>query len=123
MSIRIHQVKPVSLLDPIVSDPLRGQRVVPPPLLEVDGEEEYQVSSVEDCRMYRNQLQYLIRWTGYDSVTWEPAKFVDGLQAVGEFHQHYARKPGQLGVVLGGPRTWEGDTVTVRVASDGLKGT
>ena len=37
--------------------------------------------------MYRNQLQYFIRWTGYDSLTWEPAKFVDGIQVVGEFHK------------------------------------
>ena len=46
-----------------------GQRVEPPPSVEVDGEEEYQVSSVADSRIYRNQLQYLIRWTGYDSLT------------------------------------------------------
>ena len=104
-SIRIHRVQPVSLLDPVVDDPLVGQRREPPPPVEVDGEEEYQVSSVEDSRIYRNQLQYLIRWTGYDSLTWEPAKFVDGLQAVEEFHQRYPQKPGPLENVLGGPRT------------------
>jgi hypothetical protein len=54
--------------------------------------------------MYRSQLQYLIRWTGYDSLTWEPAKFVNGLQAVDEFHKRYPRKPGPLENVLGGPR-------------------
>jgi len=73
--------------------------------VEVDGEEEYQVSSVEDSQLYRCQLQYLIQWTRYDSLTWEPAKFVDGLQAVGEFHKHYPRKPGPLEKVLGQPRT------------------
>jgi len=60
--------------------------VEPPLSVEVDGEEEYQVSSVEDSRVYRNQLQYLIRWTGYDSLTSEPGQSVDGLQAVEEFH-------------------------------------
>jgi len=55
--------------------------------VEVNSEEEYQVSSIEDSRMYRSQLQYLIWWTGYDSLTWELAKFVDGLQAVDEFPQ------------------------------------
>jgi hypothetical protein len=35
-------------LDPVVEDPLEGQVVIPPPSVEVDGEEEYQVSSVED---------------------------------------------------------------------------
>jgi len=29
----------------------------PPPLAEVDGEEEYKLSSVEDSRIYQNQLQ------------------------------------------------------------------
>jgi hypothetical protein len=77
-SIRIHCVQPVSLLNPLVEDPLEGQVVLPPPHVEVDGEEEYQVSGVEDSPVYWNHLQYLVRWTGYDSLTWEPAKFVDG---------------------------------------------
>ena len=85
-SLKIHQVQPVSLLDPVVSDPLDGPRVKPPPPVEVDDEEEYQVLSVKDSQMYRSQLQYLIRWTGYHSFRWDPVKFVDGLQAVDEFH-------------------------------------
>jgi len=52
-------------------------------MVEVDGEEQYEVSSIEYGQMYRKQLQYLIHWTGYVSLTCEPAKFVDGLQAVG----------------------------------------
>jgi hypothetical protein len=63
-SIRIHRVQPVSLLDPVSEDLLQGQVMPPPPPVEVDGEEEYQVSSIEDSRMYRNQVQYLVRWTG-----------------------------------------------------------
>jgi glycosylphosphatidylinositol phospholipase D len=102
--IRIHRVKPVSLLDPVVEDPLKGEGVLPPPPVEVDGEEEYQVSGVEDSRVYRNQLQYLVRWMGYESLTWEPAKFVDGLQAVEEFHRWYPMKSGPLENALGGPR-------------------
>jgi len=45
-SIRIRRVQPVSLLDIVVEDPLVGQRIEPPPPVEVDGEEEHQVSSV-----------------------------------------------------------------------------
>jgi hypothetical protein len=59
--IRMYRVQHVSLLDPVAEDPLEGQGVLPPPPLEVDGEEEYQVSSVEDSRIYRSQLQYLVR--------------------------------------------------------------
>jgi len=105
MSTRIHWLQSNSLLDRVADDCLVGQRVGPPLPVMVDGEEEYQVSSVEDSRVYRSQLQYLIRWTDHDSLTWEPAKFVDGLQAVGEFHQSYPGKPGPLVDVLGGPRT------------------
>jgi len=56
-SIRIHRVQPISLLDPVVEDPLEGQVVLPPPPVEVDVEEEYQVACVEDSRIYRSQLQ------------------------------------------------------------------
>jgi hypothetical protein len=40
VAIWIHQVQPVSLLDLVVDDALVGQRVVSPPSVEVDGEEE-----------------------------------------------------------------------------------
>jgi len=120
-SIQIHRVQPVSLLDEVVEDPLVGQRVEPPPSVEVDREGEYQVSSVEDSRVYRSQLQYLIQWTGYDSLTWEPAQFVDGLQAVEDFHQGYPMKPGPLGNALGGPRAKGGDNVMALEYADVLK--
>ena len=111
--MQIHRVQSVSLLDPVVEDPLEGQGVLSSPPVEVDGDKEYQVSSVEDSRVYRNQLQYLIRWTGYDSITWEAAKFVDGHEAVGEFFEQYPGKPAPLENALGGPRDSGGDTVPV----------
>lgn len=80
-------MQPVSLLDPVEDDALEEQRIDPPPPVEVDGGEEYPVASVEDSRIYRNQSQYLECWPGYDPLTWEPTKFMDGLQVVGEFHQ------------------------------------
>jgi hypothetical protein len=110
--IQIHQVQPVSHLDVVVEDPFICQRVEPPPLVEINGEEEYQVSSVEDSRVYRNQLQYLIKWTGYDSLTWAPVKLVDGFQAVDEFDQRYWGNPGPLENGLGAARASGGNTVT-----------
>jgi hypothetical protein len=104
-NLRIHPVHHVSLLDPVAEDPLPGQVVTPPPPVEVEGDYEYQVERVEDSRMYRNQLQYLVRWTGYDQMTWEPAKDVSGLQALDVFHARYPQKPGPLELVLGGPRS------------------
>jgi hypothetical protein len=100
--MRIHRVQPVSLLNPVVEELLVGQVILPPPPVDVDGKEEYQVSGVENSQAYRIQLHYLVRWTGYDSLTWEPVKFVDGLQAVQEIHQRYPEKPGPLDNALGG---------------------
>jgi hypothetical protein len=88
----------------VVEDSLVGQWVEPPPSVEVDGEEEYQVSSIEDSRVNRKQLQYLIWWTGYDLLTWEPVKIVDGIQSVEEFDQQHLRKPGPLENAQGGLR-------------------
>ena len=104
-SLRIHPVHHVSLLDPGADDPLPGQVVTPPPPVEVEGDQEYQVERVEDSRMYGNQLQYLVRWTGYAQMTSEPAKDVDELQALDAVHEKYPQKPGPLGMVLGGPRS------------------
>jgi hypothetical protein len=105
VSIWIHQVQPVLHLDPVVENLMLGQCVEPPPSVVVDGEEVYQASNGEDSRVYRNQLQDLIRWTGYDSLTREPAQFVDTLQVVEQFHQQYPQKPGPLENIPGGPRT------------------
>ena len=39
-SRRIHRDQPISLWDPVIEDPLIGQRIEPPPPVEMDGEEE-----------------------------------------------------------------------------------
>jgi hypothetical protein len=58
------------------------QGVEPSPPVEVEEQEEYKVCNVEDRRLSRWQLKDLIRMTRYEFCTWEPAMFVDGLQAV-----------------------------------------
>jgi len=57
-SIQIHQVQPVSHLDPVVEDHLVRRGFGLSASVEVAREEEYEVSRVEDSWEYRNQLQY-----------------------------------------------------------------
>ena len=89
----------------MVQDHWPGQLVTSPPVVEIVSEEEWYVLSVENSRSYRNQLQYLILWTAYNSLTWIPAKFMEVLQAVGEFYELYNGRPGQLENDLRGPPT------------------
>jgi len=94
--MHIHPVQHVSLLDPVYENPLPDQIIPPPPPVEVDGDSEYHVDEILNSRIYYRQLEYLVKWTGYDEPTWEPAESVNKLQAVEDFHRRYPRKPGPL---------------------------
>ena len=93
-TVRIHNVFHVSLLSLANEDPYPGQRLPPPPPIEVDGEEEYEVDEILDSKRVRGQLKYLIKWTGYNEPIWEPAQNTNDLRAVDEFHARYPDKPG-----------------------------
>jgi hypothetical protein len=99
--MRIHPVFHVSLLESAANDPYPGQRQRPPPPVEIDGEPEWYANAILDSRIYGRQqeLQYLVKWTGYDQPKWEPATIVKGLEVIDRFHEQYPDKPGP------GPRT------------------
>jgi hypothetical protein len=92
--LHIHDVQPISRLEKTAVNPLPLQQNEPPPPVIVEGEEEYEVEKVEDSRVFRRQLQYLVKWKGYDEMSWKPAVNVDGLKAIDEFHTQQPGKPG-----------------------------
>jgi hypothetical protein len=92
--LHIHPVQPISCLSKVSEDPLPRQIELPPPPVIVEGEKEYEVERVDDSRLFRHQLQYLVKWKGYDERSWEPATNVDGLQAINSFHTEQPGKPG-----------------------------
>jgi hypothetical protein len=47
-----------------MNDPLPGQQIIPPPPVEVNREQEWEVSEVLDVQIFWRQLQYLTWWTG-----------------------------------------------------------
>jgi hypothetical protein len=91
--LRIHNVQPISRLEKAAQDPLPNQKQEPPPPVVVDGEEEYKVEQIDDSRLFRRQLQYLVKWQGYNECSWEPATNVDGLKAINDFHTEQPGKP------------------------------
>jgi glycosylphosphatidylinositol phospholipase D len=92
--LHIHDVQLISHLEKAAEDPLPYQQQEPPPPVILDGEEEYEVERIDDSRLFRRQLQYLVKWRGYDERSWEPATKVDGPKAIDNFH---AEQPGQPG--------------------------
>ena len=74
-NMKIHDVFHASLLKPYLKD---GRVQPPPPKLMVDGQEEFEVEFVLDCRLQKsgrkNKKQYCVKWRGYghEHNTWEP---------------------------------------------------
>ena len=101
---RIHPVFHVSQLEPVTPNSIPNQIQPPPPPIEVDGEEEYNVAEVLDSKIdkrYRRcPLQYYIRWAGYegtdDEFAWVAADELHADELVPAFHARYPHKPGPL---------------------------
>ena len=86
-----------SLLKPHIPGEFPEQIKEPPPPPELrDGSEEWEVESIKDSRFYRNQLQYLVHWQGYDisEDSWEPAINLEHAQeVVQEYHLANPTRP------------------------------
>jgi hypothetical protein len=97
--LRIHPTFHVSKLRRFVPDtiPSRKAPPAPPPPVLRDGEVEYEVERIEDSRIWRGHLQYLVKWKGYppSDNTWEPQTAVrNAPELVNEFHQDHPSAPG-----------------------------
>ena len=65
-SMKIHPVFHVSLLEPYRESSFPGRVQQPPPSIEVENHEEYDVEKILDSRRRWGKLEYLVHWTGYD---------------------------------------------------------
>ncbi len=61
-----HLVFHVSLLEPYHMSTIIGRIHDPPPLIEGDDEQEYEIKNILDLNNYNCQFQCFIPWHGYD---------------------------------------------------------
>src|SRR6266481_1743643 len=99
---RIHPVFHISLLQPADDSSILNHIEDPPPPLELDDSNEYEVQRVFDskidCRRKGSGLVYLVEWSGFDntaeSMSWEPKENLwNAPDLVRAFHRSYPDKP------------------------------
>jgi hypothetical protein len=94
--MKIHPVFHVSLIEPYKKLTIPGQLPVPPPPIEINGEEEFEVSKIIDSCINRRRLKYLVHWQGYEisERTWElVANLANAPKMINKFHRQYPTKP------------------------------
>lgn len=91
---RIHSVFHVSLLEPYVANDIPDRLAPPPPPIQYDGQDEFEVEEIVDSRLRYGRLQYKVKWVGYPAPEWEPADNLTHCQdLINEFHTRYPTKP------------------------------
>ena len=100
----IHPVSHVSMLKPAMPNSIPDRIQSPPPPVEVEGETEYEISSILNSKLDRRRtckLLYLVRWSSYEGTdeeySWIPAtELGHASELVVDFHSAYPNKPGPL---------------------------
>src|SRR5882672_1182749 len=98
----IHPIFHVSLLQPTSSSHIPNRVVDPPPLIELDKSDKWEVNwildSRFDCCRKGSGLLYLVKWKGFDNTpdttSWEPPTHLENAcDLVQAFHWEFLDKP------------------------------
>jgi predicted aspartyl protease/transposase InsO family protein len=95
----IHDVFAPDVLSKDPNNPLPGQQPPEPPPDVIEGEREWEVQQILGSRLFKRQLQYRVKWVGYDDdPAWYPAgNFVNSNDKVKEFHEENPTAPKAIG--------------------------
>jgi hypothetical protein len=93
--MRIHNVFHFFLLNPVSSDPMPGQHPPSPLPVVVNEEEEYLVEKILDSRIRHQKLEFVVKWSGYETPTWEPLACVNNSAALDKFIAQIQTNPNQ----------------------------
>ncbi len=98
---RLHDVFDVSLPELYQSD--GRSESVPPPDLQGEGEDEYEVEEILNSKRMRGELVYLVMWVGHshEENTWELRDHLAHLdEYLADFHRKHPDKPGSPNEVV-----------------------
>jgi len=97
-SIKIHPVFNVSRVR-LYKPQVEGQKKIPPKLVIIKREEEFEVEKILNKRMIRGKKKFLVRWKGYtaEEDTWENRENLENAkELVEEFEREYREEVKEL---------------------------
>jgi len=93
----IHNTFHISLLEPYQDNRFPSQIKEPPPPIQIEGEDEYELDEIIHSRLHYHKLQYRAKWKAYSpehDKVWNPAKNFDNAEhTVQRFDRRYPGKP------------------------------
>ena len=94
--MKIHNTMHISLLKPYQDYRIPSQIQEPPPPIQIEGEDEYELDEIIDSQLHYNKLQYRAKLKGYgreeDKVWYPTENFNSAADAVRKFHERYPER-------------------------------
>ena len=97
-SIKIHPVVNVSKVQ-LYKLQVERQKKIPPKLVIIEGEEEFEVEKILNKRVVQGKEKFLVRWKGYmaEGDTWESRENLgNAKELVEEFEREYGEEAKEL---------------------------